>query len=494
MAKASRAAGKRQGEPARKPKPGRAQKAARRPKVAASKPAEPAGAPPKAPMRVRFPWPFRRGAKAAKAAPAAASAAAAPPGAAAATTPEAAPHRHAVVLVAHDDHLGAEADDGAEAVVLRWRRTNSPSGTSRYGEALAAALRAQGVLVRESHPFYREARLGKRRIGGRVSLALGSRLPRWSRWVVHAAQPYDNPPFVAADVVTVHDAMPIVRPDLYALGWLGVRRRKRQVRRALKRGLVVTVSEHSKGEILKAFPKHAQADRIAVVPNGLDHATFHPGVAATRWMRNVLRIGYLNVVCVMNAERRKRIDILSEAAAASPYVNLIHVGSTVAPKAHREPLERSQVALRHMAKQGRYHALGPLPDAALRDLFASADLVVHCSEAEGFGLPPLEALACGAPVLASDIPAHREVLGDAVRYFPLDARGLADEFDLAWTGVTPTVDHFPPRQARLDRAARYTWARSAEGHRAVYRRLAKTSAFRRPRLRGEAPPASTPAA
>lgn len=367
------------------------------------------------------------------------------------------------------------------AVLLRWTRTRSANGTTRYAQALADALRRAGTNVRASHPFYAEARLGRLRLGGRVSLALGKRMPRWSRRVVHAAQPDDNPPLVSADVVTLHDVMPILRPDLYALGRLGVARRRRQVKRALRRAVVVTVSEHSRAELLEAFPKLADPARIVVVPNGLDHATFRPGPPAAPWLRPVLRTGFLNVACVLNAERRKRIDVLAEAAAASPYVNLIHVGSRDGPKAHREPLARAQVALRHMAKEGRYHALGPLDDAALRDVLASVDVVVHPSEAEGFGLPPLEALACGTAVLASDIPAHREVLGDAALYFDLTARSLADGFDAAWTGVTFTADAFPPREARLAQASRYSWDKAADAHRAVYRGIGKSSPFRRQR-------------
>lgn len=357
-------------------------------------------------------------------------------------------------------------------VLLRWRKTHSANGSSRYSQALAAALRDAGTDVKESHPFYRELRLGKMRLGGRISLAVGSRLPRWSKRVVHATQVYDNPPWRAADVVTVHDVMPITRPELYGLRRSGVRKWRRKVRRALRKGHVVTPSEHSRKEILEAFPKEADPARITVVPHGIDHARFRPGEPA-RWVRNVVRTGFLNVAVVMNVELRKRIDVVAEAAAASPYVNLLHVGTTVAPKKHRANLTKADSALRHMTKQGRYRALGAVPDEALRDLLSSVDLVVHASEDEGFGLPPLEALACGAAVLASDIPAHREVLGDAVRYFQLDARGLADEFDLAWTGVTPTLDHFPPMDARLRQAQLFTWARSAEKHLAVYGHVQK---------------------
>jgi glycosyltransferase involved in cell wall biosynthesis len=364
-------------------------------------------------------------------------------------------------------------------LLLRWRRTNSPNGSSRYSQDLAGALRQAGIDVRESHPLYAEAKVAGRRVGGRTSLAVGERLPRVSRRVVHATQVYDNPPLVPADVVTVHDILPIARPDLYAETERSVTGRRRAVERALRRSLVVAVSKHTKQELLHVFPESAEAHRITVIQHGIDPARFHPGAAHADWLRPSLQPRMLNVACVLNAERRKRIDVLAEAACRLPFVNLLHAGSLYATHQHRTALAAAAPWLDRLHSEGRYHELGALDDAKLRDLMASADLFVHPSEAEGFGLPPLEALACGAPVLASDIPAHREVLGALARFVALDPGEMERALSLAWDGDAFAVSRYPPRADRLRHAASFRWDKAAAAHAEVYARVEKRSPFSR---------------
>ena len=76
------------------------------------------------------------------------------------------------------------------------------------------------------------------------------------------------------------------------------------------------------------------------------------------------------------------------------------------------------------------------------------------SEAEGFGLPIIEALACGAPVVASDLPVLREVGADACTYAPV---GDVPAWVEAVTSVLTAPDEQPPRDVRLARAAHFTW-------------------------------------
>ena len=123
---------------------------------------------------------------------------------------------------------------------------------------------------------------------------------------------------------------------------------------------------------------------------------------------------------------------------------------------------------------------GYVTDEELRALYSSCRLTVYPSVYEGFGLPPLEAMACGAPVVASRIPVIEETTGDAARLVPATdaaeltravARLLADDAERAALAA-----------AGLERAARFTWERTArltfEVYEQVLRRAADTRAGR----------------
>jgi glycosyltransferase involved in cell wall biosynthesis len=106
--------------------------------------------------------------------------------------------------------------------------------------------------------------------------------------------------------------------------------------------------------------------------------------------------------------------------------------------------------------------------AGIAELYRRASLVLLPSEAEGFCLPVIEALACGAVVLASDLPVLREVGGEAAVYCPVG--------DVpAWVAEAGRLlEHpsdCPAREARLARAAEFTWASHARIVFAAYRRL-----------------------
>jgi glycosyltransferase involved in cell wall biosynthesis len=114
--------------------------------------------------------------------------------------------------------------------------------------------------------------------------------------------------------------------------------------------------------------------------------------------------------------------------------------------------------------------LGVVDEPRLRALYRSAEALVYPSRYEGFGLPVLEAMASGTPVIASNAASIPEVLGDAgILVDPGDTRG--------WSRAIAQVAGDEPRRremtaAGLARAARFTWRRTAQITLAVYRRAA----------------------
>jgi glycosyltransferase involved in cell wall biosynthesis len=364
--------------------------------------------------------------------------------------------------------MGAAAD-GAKPlrVAVRYLDVHGMSGIKRYSLELLAALRRIGVDARPSRHLYREWRVRGRPVGGLVTMKLGYYLPALGADVVHSTHYTIIPRVGRSDVVTVHDVMPSAHPDLYALDARGKARHDQGVRRALRRW-VVTDTEASRQEIVRLFPE-AEASHIVPVHLGVDHDRFHPPTGAEPTALP-LRPGMLNVAVFMNPEWRKRVDLLLRAALRLPFVHVLHGGTTWTIRGQEGALLRNQEAARALQAEGRYTALGPLDDRGLRDLFAHADVVVHPSAAEGFSLPPLEALACGARVLASDIPPHREVLGEAARYCALTEEALAGALQDLWDGGSVADARFPPLARRLAHARSFTWERTAEQTLAVYRR------------------------
>jgi glycosyltransferase involved in cell wall biosynthesis len=212
--------------------------------------------------------------------------------------------------------------------------------------------------------------------------------------------------------------------------------------------------------------------RTTVVHNG-PHPTCTPEPQASAEYDAVRLLGppgaTVDVLHVGSTIPRKRIDLLLRIFArvhgARPETRLIRAGG---------PLTAGQRALaRDLGIADRIVHLPVLDRATLAAVYRRSALVLMPSEREGFGLPVLEALACGTPVVASDIPALREVGGYAATYCALD--------DLeAWSAAVTRLLDEPardPAQARLRRetairrAQAFSWSHYAREIVAIYRRM-----------------------
>lgn len=218
-------------------------------------------------------------------------------------------------------------------------------------------------------------------------------------------------PWTGRSAVFVHDVMFQTNPEWFTRAerlylWLVTR----TVRRA---DLVLTSSANEARRIEATNPGVTGVEAVGLaVGTALADAIPRPPVGEDLPERFVLSVGRLNV--------RKNLDLVFRAALRSgtitPERPLVVVG---------EPQGLATVVdpdVRAAADAGSIRFLGRIGDAELAWLYRNAELFVFCSLDEGFGLPPLEALHFGCPVLASDIPVMREVLGSAAHF--VDPRAL----------------------------------------------------------------------
>jgi glycosyltransferase involved in cell wall biosynthesis len=214
----------------------------------------------------------------------------------------------------------------------------------------------------------------------------------------------------------------------------------------------------------------AAPERTSVVPNGVDSVfTTEPDARVDAEADRLVggaRIG-ADVLHVGSTIPRKRLDVLLRAfarvAADRPDARLVRVGGLSE--------EQRQLA-RALSITDRVLELPFLDRPVLAAVYRRAAVTVVCSDREGFGLPVLESLACGAPVVASDIPALRETGGRVAWYCaPGDVEAFAVAIGACVSGARPAS-----RTACRQQASRFSWASCAERVEGVYRDVAGATA------------------
>jgi glycosyltransferase involved in cell wall biosynthesis len=343
--------------------------------------------------------------------------------------------------------LAGRDDVAATTFAVSWR------GRSRLSSVVPA-----GVAVRS------------RPVPARLARALWDRTDHPSaRWLAGPADVVHGPNFVvppgggAAEVVTVHDLTAIRFPELCTpdvLRWPGL------LRRALGRGAWVhAVSGAVADEVREAFPD--AADRVVAIPNG-----FRPpgpaGVADGAARGIHLAGGPRYVLALGTVEPRKDLPTLVAAfdamAADDPDLRLVIAG----PDGWgAEALTEARDRAHHRRRIVR---LGWVDGDARLALLRGASAVAYPSRYEGFGLVPLEALSVGTPVVATDVPALREVLADAAPLVPVgDAPALA----AALTRVLADDDHRAHLVHRgAKRTTTYSWPATVAEIATLYTRAA----------------------
>jgi glycosyltransferase involved in cell wall biosynthesis len=332
-------------------------------------------------------------------------------------------------------------------------------GTQTYAGGLVQALASHGsldyrVYVSEIAPegggelrtvVVREFPAGRSRLGriagltratlagGRLRRALGREHAAAFHFPLTVMLPHVDAPAAT----TVHDLQHEAFPRFFSRAQLTYRRQMygRSVRASR---IVIAVSKHVRGDLVArlGYPR----ERVRVIYHGIDRERFTPDGRE--------REPFL--LYPANWWPHKNHELLLEAFALArrerPELRLVLTGS-----GHPASLPEGVASV------------GRVPDQRLVDLYRSAAALVFPSLYEGFGLPPLEAMACGCPVAISRVASLPEVCGEAAVYFDptsVDdiARGIADVLER-------------PASGGPERAALFTWEEFAHRHDAVYREL-----------------------
>jgi len=268
------------------------------------------------------------------------------------------------------------------------------------------------------------------------------------------------PPLLkAAGVVTIHDLAFVRIPEACSPH---VRTYTHTVPVAARRAnRIVVPSAFVASELADWLPD--SKDRIRIVRPGV-RDVFGPGGHLASPLRDSLGLREAYVVYVGNLEARKNLDLLLRAFTVvlrtHEHAQLVLVGAPGPGWDRIADLHAGLLGSRAVVRPGY------LPDAEVAALIRGARAFVYPSRYEGFGMPPVEAMACRTPVVATDIPALSETLGGHAELVgPDDADALA-------VAITRHLEHAADPElldAAAAHAASFTWTRTASEALAVYR-------------------------
>ncbi|MFC5405032.1 glycosyltransferase family 4 protein [Cohnella soli] len=255
-----------------------------------------------------------------------------------------------------------------------------------------------------------------------------------------------GPMFARKQIVTIHDAAVYDQPEAYSFLF---RSAYKLIQRAIGRSAlrVLTVSQFSKSRIMSrgGIPEK----KIRVFGHGREHMLELVPEEGFLEKHRLIKGGYLLAVSSLNPSKN-----FASIARAIELLEDVHYPIVIAGGMNGRVFSKAE-----MPHSDKVKLVGYVSDEQLKALYDGAGCFVFPSLYEGFGLPPLEAMACGTPVIASGLASLPEVCGEATLYCdPLDPRDIA-------TKINSVMNDASLRKALsargLRRAERFTWEECA---------------------------------
>lgn len=287
--------------------------------------------------------------------------------------------------------------------------------------------------------------------------------------VTHSPVSIRFPGASSSEILTVHDVHPTRVPTLMAKRERLTLTRTVEARAIRSAGHIIADSKHTAADVRASFGRGG--DEVTVVSLGIDHSTFCP-ITDQSLRREVRRRYGVDGPYILYAGSlySRKIGRLLEAfrlfSDRAPGVRLVLTGGReVTAGAHAALDER----LRGLGLEDLVVRTGPVPDADLAVLMSAAEIFVYVSLYEGFGLAVLEAMACGAAVIAADNSSLPDVVGDAgVLVSPIDEARIAHEMEAL---LTDRVRQEQLRRRARERARGFSWERTVRETMDIYHRI-----------------------
>jgi glycosyltransferase involved in cell wall biosynthesis len=363
-----------------------------------------------------------------------------------------------------------------------------PSGVGRYVHELVRALAGSA----EVPPFELGVRFSKWRGRGALPTTTGDRRVRVRvlddrlDWLLlrgvdlfHGLDARITPSRKLARIATLHDLFSMERDDLARDDFRDMKRRRyRQL--ADEADAIVCVSQTTEERFLGAFP--AARGRTYVIRHGVSARFERASAEVIAAVRRGRKLSGPFIAFVGLLSTRKNLlallDAFADLGAKRENLTLVLAG---APSHGHDAIE---AAIAKHPYRSRIRTLGFVPDGELPALYSAAELLVFPSLTEGFGLPVLEAYACGTPVVANNLPVLREVGGPELRVADAkDPHALASTIESA-LALPPDLER---RERLVAHARSFSWDDAARKTVAVW-----IAALERHRQRVAGPPPPAP--